>query len=155
MAALGPNGVLRLPEEAEALLAGTVLLRAEAASQGRSFTCEPLVDGMIEREQLLKAHYHLPVHPGFQVMLPEDLMWVFDLEKGSQLAYKAGGAMAEYESYELKKPPQDRSLTQLGPGGLLALPEPWRVCLAQANAQVRLDLTFASDMKFRLRPGVE
>jgi hypothetical protein len=156
MAALGPDGVLWLPQEAEALRAGTVLLRVEADTQGRSFTCEPLVDGMIERKQLLVAHYLLPVHPEFQVMLPEDLMWVFDLEKGSQLAYTAGLAMAEYESYELKKPPQGRSLTQLGPGGLLALPEPWRVSLvSKPNAQVRLDVTFASDMTLRLRPGVE
>ncbi|HSS76992.1 MAG TPA: hypothetical protein VLV54_09625 [Thermoanaerobaculia bacterium] len=143
MAAVGPNGVLRLPEEAEALRGGRLQLRVEVDPHARAFTVEPLNDRSIDAEWWLEAHYMLPILPGFQVMLPDDLLWELDLGKGDPLAYKASMALAEYEPWELKKPPEGRSLVELGPGGLLTLPDSLRIPPAlEPNAQVRLRVIF-------------
>src|SRR5258708_25061378 len=42
MAAMEPHGVIRLPDEALELRAGSALLRVEVDPQGRDFTLEPL-----------------------------------------------------------------------------------------------------------------
>jgi hypothetical protein len=157
MAAVGPNGVLRLPEEAEALRAGPVLLRVEVDPHWQSFTLEPANGWPIALERHLKAHYLLPVLPGFRVMLPEDLLWVFDLGPGDQLACKTSLAMAEFEPLELKKkPPEGRRPVALGPGGLLTLPDSLRVASTlKPNAQVRLEVTFSNRVTFQVRPWAQ
>ena len=81
----------------------------------------------VDPELLLEAGYLLPVLPGFQVMLPEDLLWVLDLEKGDQLACRQSLATADFEPCEWKKPPEGWQVVELGPGGLLALPDSLRV----------------------------
>ena len=161
MAAVGPNGVLRLPAEAEELRTGSVLLRADVDLQERAFTIEPLDDRPIDAEWFLEAHYVLPILPGFQVMLPDDLLWELDLGKGDPLAYSSSLALAEYEPWELKKPPEGRSLVELGPGGLLALPDSLRIPSAlKPNAQVRLKVSFrkvfcSDQVSLEVRPWAE
>ena len=59
---------------------------------------------------LLEARYILPILPGFQVMLPDDLLWILDLGKGDPLAYEVRLDLAEYEPWDLKAPPEGRSL---------------------------------------------
>jgi len=154
MAAVGPNGVLRLPVEAEELRTGSVLLRVEVDPQGRAFTVEPLDQRSIDAEWFLEAHYVLPIQPGFQVMLPDDLMWVLDLGKGDQLAYETHLVLAEYVPWELKKPPEGHRLVELGPGGLLALPkEALGIPSAlQPNARVGLKVTFSGGVTLQVRP---
>ncbi|MBW8875935.1 MAG: hypothetical protein JF614_13295 [Acidobacteria bacterium] len=152
MAAVGPRGALRLPEEARARLAcGQVLLRAESHAWRDSFTLEPVGGRRLDPELLLQAGYLLPVLPGFQVMLPEDLLWMLDLEKGDRLACKPGLATADFEPCELKKPPEGWHGVELGPGGLLSLPDSLRVPSAlKANAQVRLEVTLSPQATFRV-----
>ncbi|MBW8874028.1 MAG: hypothetical protein JF614_03625 [Acidobacteria bacterium] len=156
MAAVGPRGALRLPEEAQALLAGgQVLLRAESHAWRGSFTLEPVGGRRLDPELFLEAGYLLPVLPGFQVMLPADLLWVLDIDKGDQLACKQSLATADFEPCELKKPPEGWQVVELGRGGLLALPESLRVPSAlKPNAQVRLEVTLSPRAALRVRQWV-
>jgi hypothetical protein len=156
MAAIEPHGVIRLPEEAEELRAGSVLLRAEVDPRERSFTLEPLGDRPIHLEHFLQAQYLLPVLPGFQVMLPADMLWVLNLRPGDPLACKPSLATAEFEAFELEKNPKGRTVVELGPGGLLSLPESLRVPSALTPyAQVRLRVTFASRVTFEVTQWAE
>jgi hypothetical protein len=156
MAAVGPNGVLRLPEETEALRGGPVQLRVEVEPHARAFTVQPMDDRPIDMEWLLEAHYMLPILPGFRVMLPDNLLWILDLGKGDQLAYETQMIVAEYVPWELRKPPEGLSLTELGPGGLLALPDALRVPSALTpNARVGLKVIFWDGVKLEIRPEIE
>jgi hypothetical protein len=155
-AAMGPNGVLRLPEEAEALRGGPILLRVEVDPQGRAFTLEPWGELRHNVERLLEAQYVLPILPGFRVMLPADLLWAFDLDDRELLACKTSLAIAEYEPmgpWKLTMPPEGRSLVELEPGGLLSLPESMRVPSAlKPNAQVGLKVFFSDRVTLEVRP---
>jgi hypothetical protein len=95
----------------------------------------------------------LPILPGFRVMLPEDLLWVLDLEKGDQLAYETRMIVAEYVPWELRAPPEGLCLIALGPGGLLALPDALRIPSAlKPNAQVRLRVFWGDGVRLEIRP---
>jgi len=155
LAAVGANGVLRLPEEAEALRAGQIMLHAEVEAHTRAFTLRPPDDRRTDMDWLLEARYVLPILPGFQVMLPDDLLWILDLGKDDQLAYEVRLDLAEYEPWDLKAPPESRSLITLGPGGLLALPHALRVPAAlKPNAKVGLKVIFWYGVKLEIRPEI-
>lgn len=155
LAAVGAKGVLRLPEEAETLRSGPVMLHAEVKAHTRAFTLQPQDDRRIDMDWLLEAHYELPILPGFQVMLPDDLLWILDLGKGDQLAYETQMIVAKYVPWELRAPPEGLSLSELGPGGLLALPDALRSPAALTpNAKVRLKAIFWEGVKLEIRPWV-
>jgi hypothetical protein len=155
LAAVGANGVLRLPEEAEALRDGQIMLHAEVEAHTRAFTLQPMDDRTHDMDWLLEARYVLPILPGFQVMLPDDLLWILDLGKGDQLAYETQMIVAEYVPWELRKPPEGLSLIELGPGGLLALPDALRIPAAlTSNAKVGLKVIFWEGVKLEIRPWV-
>ncbi len=157
LAAVGRDGVLWLAEEAEALLGGQLLLRVEVDAQLRELTLEPWAAGRrLDLETRLEASYVLPILPGFQVMLPEDLLWVLDLERGDTLAYEIRLIVAKYVPWDARTPPEGYSLITLGPGGLLALPDALRIPSAlQLNAKVRLRVTFWEGVILEVRPWAQ
>ncbi len=153
MAAVGPKGVLWLPEEAQALLGWPLQFRFEIDPHTRAFVVQPYDARPHEWDGLLEAHYVLPILPGFQVMLPDDLLWVLDLFSGDPLAYEVRLNQVEYEIWESKAPPVGRSLIELGPGGLLPLPDALRApATLKPGARVGLKMTFWDGEKSRITP---
>jgi len=155
MAAMEPHGVIRLPDEALELRAGSALLRAEVGPQGRAFTLQPLGDRPIHLERFLQAQYLLPVLKGFRVMLPADMLWVLNLRPGEPLVCKPSLATAEFKPFELEENLKGRTVVELGTGGLLSLPDSLRVPSAlRPNAKVRMKVTLASQVTFEVTQWV-
>ena len=153
---VGPKGALWLPAEAEALRGGALQLRIEIDPQMRAFVVEPLDPRPIDTDWFLEAHYVLSILPGFQVMLPDDLLWVLDLGRGDPLACEVRMNQVEYEPWDRKAPPEGRSLVELGPGGLLALPHALRdPATLKPNARVGLKAIFWCGEKLVIRPWIE
>jgi hypothetical protein len=154
MAAVGPHGALLLPKEAAALALrprDPLLLRVESW-MGEGFTLEPSAGRRISPELSLQAHYLLPVEPGFQVRLPEDVVWALDLHPGDRLACKTSLATADFESLAQEEDLQGRSLAELGPGGALTLPDSLLETpgVLRPNPRVNLTVTLGQRVVFRI-----
>jgi hypothetical protein len=159
LAAVGPKGTLRLPETdvTWALRSGgPLLLRAEVNPGGSELTLEPAGERRRPPELILEAGYLLPVLDGFRVSLPADALWVLGLGEGDQLACKPSLATAEFDPFAQVERLEGRSLVELGPGGLLSLPESLRVPAAlKANARVRLIVSYSPRVAIRVTQWIE
>jgi hypothetical protein len=155
LAAVGPRGALRLPEEAQAVLAGgKVLLRAESELPWHfEFHLERVARRRSPSKLSLVMAYLLPVLPGLQAMLPQDVVWALGLAAGDRLACQEHLGEARFEPWERAEPPKGRSVVELGPGGLLPLPDSWRFpWVSKVRLQVRLKGTPSTRATLQVTP---
>jgi hypothetical protein len=153
MAAVGPQGALLLPRAAAPLALrprDPLLLRVESWIE-EGFTLEPAAGRRISPSLCLEARYRLPVEAGFQVRLPEDLMWALDLQAADRLACKTSLATADFEPLAQEESLESRSLAELGPGGTLSLPDSLLETPAVLRPNPRVNLTVTLDQRTVLR----
>ena len=144
MAAVGPRGTLLLPDEAAlALRPGDSLLLVAASEPWDGFTLERAGKRRIFQKLCVHADYVVPVEEGAKLRLPEEVRWVLRLAEGDPLACETSMATADFEPFPPAEPSKDRSVVELGPGGILSLPESLLRDL-RPNRKLRLTVSFSA-----------
>jgi hypothetical protein len=153
MGAVGPNGAVRLPDEAAVLVrpGGSVRLRVEDHPGRRPFTLSAERERFSSPRFFARAEYLLPVEPDLKVSLPAEALWALGLAEGDRLDCKAFLAEAGFAPAAQRKGSGKPNQIDLGPGGTLALPDSMRVStVLRPQARVRLIVTLSPRPAFRI-----
>ena len=135
MAAIGPKGRLRLPDEAAALAAppaGVLVLRA-SGKDADLFELEVKSKTPDRPFLRVRKEYTLPIVSGDRVILPADVLWLLGLPEGGRLACKTALHQADFEPASEVESLGDRTWIDLEPDGTLPLPASLRRILAEVS----------------------
>jgi hypothetical protein len=160
LAAVDRNGVIRLPDEAAALVrpGRAVRLRAEGDRFRRQLTLSA-AEGKGTAEFFVQAEYLLPVEPGLRVTFPNEALWALGLPAGERLlgeAYLADVRFAASAASLRAEGRGKRVAIDLEAGGALALPDSLQVeTVLRPQARVQLIVTLSPQPEFRITQWVE
>ena len=162
LGSVGPDGALRLPDEAAALAHPGCAVRLRKADDPlrRQFSLySPQEERLRSSQFFVQAEYLLAVEPGLRVSLPEEALWALGLAAGERLVGEAYPADVRFaaSTAALRAGGRGKRITvDLEAGGSLALPESLRVeTVLRPQARVRLIVTLSPRPEFTITQWLE